>query len=266
MWPEHPMQEGSIQTGQLPRARSFAAPPERLEGSVAAKALEPQCAILAHELRGPLSVLSANIDAIEERVDTAPDVAEKWLRDALAIQQRAVSHLQTLLNMLLEAFRLESGPRELRRESFDLCELVRDVIRMQSDTLKASNCSCSILATGPVVGAWDRVRLSIAISNLIDNARKYGRGRPIEATIGGDASWVWVSVRDYGVGIDMADSQRIFEPFARVRSVPAVSGFGLGLWLVRAIAHAHGGAINLDSAVGQGSSFELRLPRNPEQT
>ena len=265
MWPEHPMHEGSISGGQLTRGRGYGSTLERNENSIAAKPLEPQCAILAHELRGPLSVLSANIDAIEERVDTTPDVAEKWLRDALAIQQRAVSHLQTLLNMLLEAFRLESGPRELRRDTFDLSELVREVIRAQADTLRASGCHCSVQASGPVVGAWDRVRLSIAISNLVDNARKYGRGRPIEATIGGDASWVWVSVRDHGIGIDVADSQRIFEPFARVRSVPAVSGFGLGLWLVRAIAHAHGGAINLNSSVGQGSSFELRLPRMAEQ-
>lgn len=262
MWSEHQShdadQSGLLGPFTAPGGHDLPAGTEEKSGRV--PALTPQCAILAHELRGPLSVLSANIEVIEERAGTFPEMAAKWLRDSLAMQQRAVTQLQQLLNTLLEAFRLESGPRELRRESFDMCELVREVVHMQAEPLRAAGCACTMVGTEPVMGAWDRVRVSIAISNLLDNARKYGRGRPIEVRVGSDNAGVWVRVRDHGVGIDPADRQRIFEPFIRVKNAPAASGFGLGLWLVRSIALAHGGSVQVDGSIGSGTSFELHLP------
>lgn len=268
MLAEHSNHESSVYSA---RARSRGPArldirPARSAAPDSAKALDPACALLAHEPRGRLSVLSTNIEAIRARLEAMPGTAESWLSDALTMQQRAGSRLQQLLNILLEAFRLESGPRDLQRESFDLCDLLRDVLRMQADGLRSSGCSCSLVTDGPVTGAWDRVRIKLAISNLVDNARKYGRGRPIEATVGGDDAWAWLRVRDHGVGIDWTDSQRIYEPFVRVRTKPAVSGFGLGLWLVRAIADAHGGSVTLTSKLGDGATFELRLPRIAENS
>lgn len=163
--------------------------------------------------------------------------------------------------LLLEAFG-KAPAHELRREGVDLCELVREVFSSQARALRKAACRPSLIAVLPVTGNWDRERLRIAIHDLVDNARKYGRGHPIDAAVGGDAASAWVSVRDYGVGISAADRARVFEPFARAQSHLAVGGVGLGLWLVRTIVHAHAGGVSVQSAIGEGANFIIRLPRS----
>jgi signal transduction histidine kinase len=162
--------------------------------------------------------------------------------------------------LLLEAFGVERT-RELRRERVDLCEIVREVLSAQESALRKSACRASLIAVSPVTGNWDRERLRIAIHDLVANAHLYGCGHPIDAAVGGDAASAWVSVRDYGVGIAAADRERVFEPFVRASS-PAVRGAGLGLWLARTIVHAHAGSISLQSTIGEGANFTIRLPRS----
>jgi len=116
-------------------------------------------------------------------------------------------------------------------------------------------------AATPAVGRWDRLRLDLLVTNLLTNALRYGDRRPVAVRVVSEANEVRVVVVDQGMGIRPEDQERIFERF--VRAVPArqFGGLGIGLWLSRQIAEAHGGSLRVTSAPGAGSTFTLSLPR-----
>jgi signal transduction histidine kinase len=143
----------------------------------------------------------------------------------------------------------------------DLRALVIEVLRSEEDALHSANCNCSLVAPAAVPGPWDALQLRVAIGNLVSNAIKYGAGRPVEIRVGLREEHGFVCVTDHGSGVRPEDRERIFERFERATSIPGVNGYGLGLWLVRNIARAHGGDVTLHSVVGQGATFTLNLPR-----
>jgi signal transduction histidine kinase len=225
---------------------------------------DDNCAILAHELRAPLNVLHLSIGAMLARIDgPGGEVPARWMIETLRRQRESVRRLQHLIDSLLESWRLENGPLELRPQAVDLSALVREVLENETDALDWAGCPHSFEAPAAVHGHWDPLRLRIAVTNLLNNAIKYGAGRPIEVSVGDDRVWAWVSIVDHGSGIAAEDRTRIFERFVRAKTGPAMGGSGLGLWLVRSIAHAHGGEVSLSSAPGEGASFRLALPCRP---
>jgi signal transduction histidine kinase len=106
------------------------------------------------------------------------------------------------------------------------------------------------------------MRLEQVVGNLLANAMKYGAGKPVELHLEQDDGKVRLKVRDFGIGIAKEDRERIFERFERAVSVRHYGGFGLGLWIVREIVQALGGAIDVESTPGQGSTFTVTLPRS----
>jgi signal transduction histidine kinase len=112
------------------------------------------------------------------------------------------------------------------------------------------------------VGGWDRLRLEQITTNLLSNAIKYGPGKPIEITLAGDEQRATLRVRDQGIGIAAEDHGRIFERFERAVSPRRYGGFGLGLWIVRRVADALGGTIDVESRPGAGATFTVTLPRH----
>ena len=111
----------------------------------------------------------------------------------------------------------------------------------------------------------DDALLSRAVDNLLDNARKYGNGSPIEVTAASDGGQAVLAVRDRGPGIPEKDLERVFEPFFRGEGAPArAAGFGLGLALASRVAEAHGGTARAQNAEGGGARIELRLPIRAE--
>ena len=112
----------------------------------------------------------------------------------------------------------------------------------------------------PIIGRWDTLRLEQVITNLLANAIKYGLGKPIEVSVRGEEGCGVLCVRDQGIGIAEADQGRVFERFERIVTGRNYGGFGLGLWIVREILEAHGGTIEVQSALGVGSTFTVTLP------
>jgi signal transduction histidine kinase len=110
-------------------------------------------------------------------------------------------------------------------------------------------------------GYWDRTALEQIAGNLVSNAIKYGAGRPVEVSVQADPTTAALTVRDHGPGIAEADRERIFQRFERAVSSAERSGFGVGLWIARQLAVAHGGDIAVASVPGLGSVFTATLPR-----
>ena len=97
-------------------------------------------------------------------------------------------------------------------------------------------------------------------SNLVTNAIKYGRGKPIRIEVALVDGWAQLAVSDEGIGIAVEDQARIFERFERAVSERHYGGFGLGLWIVHQIVEAHAGRVEVRSEIGHGSTFKVSLP------
>ncbi len=116
-------------------------------------------------------------------------------------------------------------------------------------------------ARDPVVGEWDGARLTRAVAHLVENGVKFGRGHPVEVTVSAEGGDGCVQVRDHGPGVPGDERERIFGKFERAASPDNVGGLGLGLWMARLVAEAHGGTVVVEGGAGDGATFTLRVPR-----
>jgi signal transduction histidine kinase len=114
----------------------------------------------------------------------------------------------------------------------------------------------------PVVGSWDRLRLEQVLTNLVTNALRYGRERPVEVRVEGTPAVARLQVCDEGIGIPEESQERIFGRFERAASGRNYGGLGLGLWLTRQLVEAMQGCVSVQSRPGEGSTFTVELPRH----
>ncbi|MGE0508197.1 MAG: sensor histidine kinase [Acidimicrobiia bacterium] len=213
---------------------------------------------VAHELRTPITIVRGHLEVLGD------DPAERAETIALVIDE--LDRMARYVGDLLVVARA-SRPDFLRLDLVDLSDLLDSALARASALAPREWARASPLRTGDVLLLADGDRLLQAVLALVTNAVQHtSEGDRIEIggeTIGGDVR-LWVS--DPGPGIDPSDHQRIFDRFSRgersTRSRP--EGTGLGLPIVAAIARAHGGHVELDSAVGAGATFRIVIPRSHE--
>ncbi|MGE4241998.1 sensor histidine kinase [Ramlibacter sp.] len=211
--------------------------------------LEAQRALLlamSHELRSPLTRARLNAELLPEDGDVAPR------REALMRDLQAMGHLVT---DLLESERLGQGHAALHREPTDLAALVREAAL-------AHGANAQAVETLPEI-AVDRMRMRLLLRNLVDNATRHGAGAgPAELRLAADgAGGAVLTVRDRGPGVAPDALPQLAQPFYRPDASRgrATGGVGLGLYLCRLIAQAHGGTLTLRNA-DPGLEVEIHLP------
>jgi PAS domain S-box-containing protein len=216
-------------------------------------------AMLAHELRNPLAPIANAVHLL--RQDPAGRPARQ---QAHAIIERQTGHLARLVDDLLEVSRITTGRIRLHMERIAAggvieraVETVRPLIEHRRHALTVA------LPPAPLWLYADAARLEQVVVNLLNNAAKYtDEGGRIGLSVECDAGHMVLRVRDSGIGIGAELLPHIFDPFTQAaRSLDrSHSGLGIGLSLVQRLVSMHGGTVAVQSAVGQGSEFTVRLP------
>lgn len=238
--------EGEGELAEL--ANSFNQMMDRLEGAFASQRNFVNDA--GHELRTPITIVQGHLELMGD------DPQEQ--KETLALVMDELNRMNRLVNDLLLLARSERLDF-LQLETVDITVLTEELFA-KAKALGIRNWHLDSVAKGKVVA--DRQRITEAMMNLAQNATQHTTEDDtiaIGSAIGKTSVRFWV--RDTGEGIDPADQQRIFERFARVtHSRRRSDGSGLGLSIVKAIAEAHGGKINLRSQLGTGSTFTIVIP------
>ena len=206
----------------------------------------------SHELKTPLAAIQAAAETVLVAIEDDPDVALEFSGRVLDNAIR----MSRIVSDLLDLSRLESTTPKM--EAFDLSDGLREVVRRFSSSLPPITFDA---VPTPIIG--NPSDLALAFRNLLENAVRHtpDSGR-IEAAVASRNGEVVVTVTDTGAGIPTADLPRIFERFYRVDTARsrATGGTGLGLAIVKHVAEMHGGRVEVDSRLGDGSAFRICVP------
>ncbi len=215
----------------------------------------------SHELRTPLTAVKGYSDLMLQT--GSGEIPEKYM-EFLNIINRHADSLVSMITDLLDISQMEAGAINLRRERIDLNELVDVTLSEWRKRFAEKELALAVnLAPEPVAIAGDRRRLNWAIRQLVSNAYHYTEpGGRVTVSVAGNADVVSISVQDTGIGITPEDQKFLFTRFFRstTRVHSNERGVGLGLYIVKAVAEAHHGKVEVHSVVGEGSTFRLLLP------
>jgi len=208
--------------------------------------------MFTHDFRTPLGVILGYADMLKE--DTAPTAASTQGSASRIID--AAERLERMAEDALSLVKSQSAGFSLSRESFDLVELVREIIRSQD--VSGTRVEYDVLDPSVIVYA-DANRLRHVFDNLISNALKYSKEQ-VSIRISERDSIARVTVQDRGIGIPPDEIQGLFNRLSRASNAKAYKGHGVGLYIANKIVEAHGGRIAVSSLLDRGSVFELNLP------
>jgi len=214
--------------------------------------------LVSHELRTPMAAVIGAARTLQQRWrELSPEHRESFL-DLIAGE---TNRLADLIGDVLDTSRIEAGTFSFRFAEVDLGRLVTDAVATAQVGQDEVQLRADVRPPLPEIRG-DGERLRQVLTNLIDNAIKYSpAGAEVEVRAYQEDGFVRIDVRDSGPGIAKDDQKLIFEKFGRVTGSGATRpGTGLGLFIARSIAEAHGGALDVDSAPDQGSTFTLELP------
>jgi signal transduction histidine kinase len=221
--------------------------------------------MLAHELRGPITTVMGFGQILERQWRELDDVKRDRF---LGMVNKEVRRLSRLVNDLLDLSRIEAGTLRYDIAPMSLADLIESIVSVHSSLTAEHEFELDLPGDLPKVqGDADRIRQ--VLLNLLGNATRYspkGESVTLAARATEDGRAVEVAVKDHGIGISAEDQQRLFFKFVDLPKPEGVQkGTGLGLYITKGIVEAHGGAIWLESSVGEGSTFFFTLPAAHDQ-
>ncbi len=203
---------------------------------------------ISHELRTPLSRMKLALELAEPNAQS-----EGMKQDAL--------EMETIIDALLEAERLNDRHRALARSEVTISELIEGML---ADYFSRDREHIRVIIEGDVTLQADRVRLTLMLKNLVGNALRYGNREqgPVEIRVSAEADRLLMSVADHGPGLDAQQAEALGEPFFRsdASRTRDTGGTGLGLYLARLVAEAHGGTLTYDPDWRVGARLVVTLP------
>lgn len=214
----------------------------------------------SHELRTPVTAIKGFAETLQNGAMENPAIAMKFI-NIIADESHRLEHI---IEDILSLSRIEKQQLAINVTSFDLVAKIQSLSHLFAERLEHKNMQLVLPNSGPIMIETDEQRIENIVTNLIDNAINYSEdNKKIMVRAEESSRMVRLSIIDQGVGIPPEEQERIFERFYRVDKARSrqTGGTGLGLSIVRHLVKTMNGTISVESKVGQGSSFTVRLPK-----
>ena len=216
---------------------------------------------ITHELKTPIATVSVAIEAM--RNFNALQNPERT-REYLDISANELQRLSLLVDKVLSLSKFQKNEIEIKKEKFDLLQLIKDVMESMKPQFEKQHAVATLQTTGSnFIMEADERHISSVVYNLLDNALKYCKENPtIDIHVIDHTQYLELRVSDNGIGIAAEYNRKIFEQFFRVPHGDKhnTKGYGLGLSYVNYIVKSHQGFIEVESELGKGSTFIVKLP------
>jgi signal transduction histidine kinase len=217
---------------------------------------------VSHELKTPLALIRLFAETLELGRVQNEEKAQQYYR----VINKESHRLTQLINNILDFSRIEAGRKEYRFAPADVAQIVHEVVEAYRFPIEQQGFRLEVKVADDVPELEvDKEALGQALINLVNNAIKYSpHEKYLRLELKRAGEKVLLSVTDHGIGVAKGEQKKVFEKFYRAENslVHETKGSGLGLSLVQHIMEAHGGSVELDSALGKGSTFTLVLPIN----
>jgi signal transduction histidine kinase len=218
---------------------------------------------LAHDIKNPLGVIMGYAEAMASQFEAEPGGKEKIV--PLERIQDNARRIVKLVTGFLDASKAEAGMAQLVRKPIRINHLVREAGQQQMKELAMKDTSIIVDLNDRIPDIMgDEDQIDRVLWNLLGNAIKFTpKGGTITMSSGVEDGWVYVAVKDTGMGIPKDEIPLLFSEFRRLKGSAKVEGTGLGLFIVKTIVEAHGGTVSAESQEGKGSTFTVRFPLKP---
>jgi PAS domain S-box-containing protein len=218
--------------------------------------------IASHELRTPITSLKLQTQIMKRSINQKDPAAfsEEKVTKLVNVFDGQVERIIRLVDDMLDIARISTGKLTITKGPVNLGDLVTELVDRYRSLFAAQGCELILDCEAGVIGSWDSFRIEQVVANLLTNAARYAPGKPVKVSVKKEGSEAVLKVKDQGIGIAEENQKRIFQRFERAGPVAETGGLGLGLYIVRSIVEMHGGKIDLESTLGRGSTFEVRLP------
>jgi signal transduction histidine kinase len=230
--------------------------------SAALKAREEFMSIASHELKTPITSMQLQLQMLLRSITSNPTnpVPAERVSKALNTSVKQLKKLVQIIDELLDVSRIQAGKFFVDLEKVNLSELVTSTAANFEEQLALAQCKLTLAVQPDLTVTCDAFRTEQVLTNLITNVMKYAPNNPVTISLNSKGSSVELVVQDSGAGIPTEKLSIIFDRYERIDNEKAVSGLGLGLYIVREIMEAQGGTIHVESLPNQGSKFTATFP------
>ena len=214
---------------------------------------------VSHELKTPITSMKVLADSLLAQEDVPVELYKEFMGDIAEEIERE----NKIINDLLSLVKMDKTSANLNIKSENINELLERILKRLRPIAKQHNIEVVFESFRPVVAEIDEVKMSLALSNLVENAIKYNKENGwVHVSLNADHKYFYVKVADSGIGIPKQDTENIFERFYRVDKSHSreIGGTGLGLAITRNAIIMHRGAIKVYSEEGEGTTFTVRVP------
>lgn len=217
---------------------------------------------VSHELKTPLTSMKVLADSINSMPEAPKELYQEFMEDITSEIERETK----IINDLLSLVRMDKSAADLNVSSVNMNELLEQILKRLQPIADKQNVELVMESFRPVTAEVDEVKITLAISNLVENAIKYNRpeGGWVHVSLNADHQFMYLKVEDSGIGIPEESLDHIYERFYRVDKSHSreIGGTGLGLAITRNSILMHRGAVKVHSSVGKGTTFDVRIPLN----
>ena len=214
---------------------------------------------VSHELRTPITSMKVLADSLLVQEDVPVEMYREFMVDIAA----EIDREDKIINDLLSLVKMDKSSPDLNIEPLVVNDVIELILKRLRPIAVRNNVELVFESFRPVTAEADEVKLTLALSNLIENAIKYNvEGGWVHVSLNADHQYFYVKVADSGIGIPEEDQENVFERFYRVDKSHSreIGGTGLGLAITRSSILKHRGSIQLQSAEGEGTTFTVRIP------